>query len=101
MTPSNFPPTRNNARASPSLNDHHNTHSYTLDSMLIDDALSPINRVQQQEKDMEEDWESIFHADIDAGDENDPQLCCVYVNDIYTYLRESEVCLCGTISLLY
>lgn len=37
------------------------------------------------------EWESIPHDDIDATDDNDPQLCKIYVNDIYDYLRESEV----------
>lgn len=40
----------------------------------------------------EDEWESVPHTDIDVGDETDPQLCCVYVNDIYSYLRENEVC---------
>lgn len=38
-----------------------------------------------------DEWDSVPHTDIDVGDETDPQLCFVYVNDIYSYLRESEV----------
>lgn len=35
--------------------------------------------------------DQIPHDDIDFGDDTDPQLCKVYVNDIYEYLRENEV----------
>lgn len=36
------------------------------------------------------EWDLLPHNDIDATDENDPQLCAIYVNEIYEYLRENE-----------
>lgn len=58
--------------------------------MLIDQEGS-IGRSASQEKVVIDEWECVPHADIDVGDDTDPQLCCVYVNDIYAYLRENEV----------
>lgn len=43
---------------------------------------------------MESEWDLLPHNDIDATDDNDPQLCTIYVNEIYEYLRENEVCCC-------
>ena len=30
--------------------------------------------------------------DIDESDQDNPQLCAEYVKEIYTYMRELEVC---------
>ena len=62
--------------------------------MSIDGEDTPIKRVTKllERVPATDEWESVPHTDIDIGDETDPQLCCVYVNDIYTYLRENEVC---------
>lgn len=60
--------------------------------MLIDEECT-IKRAPSKAEKVADEWESIPHHDIDVGDESDPQLCCVYVNDIYEYLRENEVCL--------
>lgn len=61
------------------------------ESMVIDEEF-PLKRIPtQKEKLVLDEWEVVPHSDIDAGDETDPQLCCVYVNDIYSYLRENEV----------
>jgi hypothetical protein len=63
--------------------------------MSIDGEEVPIKRVTKllERVPATDEWEDVPHTDIDVGDETDPQLCCVYVNDIYTYLRENEVCL--------
>jgi cyclin A len=63
---------------------------YPINRRSSSPSPSPIPVPAHQEKPVDE-WDSIPHADIDVGDENDPQLCCVYVNDIYEYLRENEV----------
>lgn len=63
------------------------------DRMSIDGDELPIKRVTKmlEKVPATDEWENVPHTDIDVGDETDPQLCCVYVNDIYTYLRENEV----------
>lgn len=62
------------------------------DRMSIDGEEFPMKRGPRAEKAAPVDeWETVTHTDIDVGDENDPQLCCVYVNDIYSFLRETEV----------
>lgn len=61
------------------------------ESMVIDEEF-PLKRIPtQKDKLVLDEWDTVPHSDIDAGDETDPQLCCVYVNDIYSYLRENEV----------
>jgi cyclin A len=63
------------------------------DRMSMDGDDVPIRRVTKLLEKVPppaDEWE-VPHVDIDAGDETDPQLCCVYVNDIYSYLRENEV----------
>lgn len=72
-------------------------NNYTPDRMSIDGEDVPgIKRVTKMLEKVPptDEWECVPHTDIDVGDESDPQLCCVYVNDIYSYLRENEVCLC-------
>jgi hypothetical protein len=61
--------------------------------MSIDGEEGPIKRVTKllEKVPATDEWDTVPHTDIDVGDENDPQLCCVYVNDIYIYLRENEV----------
>lgn len=60
------------------------------ENMMLDEEF-PIKRTPSRQEKVVDEWEMIPHADIDVGDETDPQLCCVYVNDIYAYLRENEV----------
>ena len=41
------------------------------------------------------------HVDIDSEDRDDPMACTTYVNDIFEYLRESEVRCAGRLRHLF
>jgi len=64
------------------------------DRMSVDIIIAGQLKTPPSQEDSQPDeaarWNQIPHEDIDV-DDNDPQLCKIYVNDIYEYLRESEV----------
>lgn len=77
-----------------------NEPSLTHSAKTTSPSQSPVDRMSIDGEDpmyspdgasVPSEWDLLPHNDIDATDENDPQLCTIYVNEIYEYLRENEV----------